>query len=343
MTIEDHTKDIAAYLEGLLEGDDLIVFEKRYATSPEFRKEVDDYRFIWEQAQALKAQSQFHLYENWHQLQHRVHRASSFLRAWNGIRTVAAILLLPLGITLFYLLALREEVSMSENELIEVSSASGLVSKITLPDSSLVWLNSGSTLVYPRKFAAGSREVKLTGEAFFKVKADKDSRFDVEVPGAMTVSAYGTEFNVSAYKEDTTVEAVLAEGHIEVKAGASGSFKRLAVSQGAIFDTRSGRMQVVQCNLAEKLAWKEGKIVFRRAGIDQIVKCLMRHFNVDMVVQGQKSASYEFSATFTDETLPEILSILAKTTPMEYKVEEPVMKEDQTYRRRKVTLVLEKN
>ncbi|MCD7924490.1 MAG: DUF4974 domain-containing protein [Bacteroides sp.] len=339
MTFEE-TNHIAAYLEGLLSKEEQAHFEEKMASSPEFRKEVDDYRFIWEQSRLLKKQSEFHTYDNWSRLQRRIHREPFRIRAWNWTRTVAAILLLPVVISLFYLFSVKREDILASNEIIEVTSAPGLVSKIILSDSTQIWLNSGSSLVYPRRFTADIREVQLTGEAYFKVKSDKEHRFDVKVPGSMTVSAYGTEFNVSAYKDDATVEAVLAEGHIEVKTEDALS-EQLVVSQQAIYNKKDGRLQVLGCNIAEKTAWKDGKLIFRKAGIMEIAKKLSRRFNADFIVKGRSLVNYEFSATFTDEPLSDILSILEKTSPMKFKMEEPVRKDDQSYHRRKVTVTLE--
>lgn len=338
MTLEE-TNHIAAYLEGLLPDGERIRFEEKIASSPAFKKEVDDYRFIWEQSRLLKRQSEFHTYDNWSQLQRRVHRDSFKVRVWNWTRTVAAILLLPVVVSLLYLFSVKREEILASNEIIEVTSAPGLVSKIILSDSTQVWLNSGSSLVYPRRFTSAMREVQLTGEAYFKVKSDKEHRFDVKIPGSMTVCAYGTEFNISAYEDDATVEAVLVEGHIEVKTESALS-EQLVVSQQAVYTKEDSRLQVLECNIIEKTAWKDGKLIFRKAGIMEIAKKLSRRFNADFIVRGRSLANYEFSATFTDEPLSDILSILEKTAPIKFKMDEPVRKDDDTYHRRKVTAIL---
>lgn len=342
-TVEDKFNRIAAYLNHQLSEEEQDRFEQEYTSSPEFRKEVDASRSIWEQTELLKKQSQFDTPQNWYQLQRRMHRASALLRTWNGIRTTAAILLIPLGLTITYLLANRDNKGILPltEEMIKVTSAPGLVSQITLPDSTLVWLNSGASLTYPRRFTSARRNVTLSGEAYFKVKSDSAHRFDVDIPGLMIVSAYGTEFNVSAYSDDSTIEAILAKGHIEVNAP-DASPQKLEVAQQATLNKTTGRIKVNNCNLSDKLAWIEGKIIFRRANINEIVKRLSRHYNVDFAIQGSNLNSYEFSATFSDETLPEILSILQKTAPMRYYINEARKQNDQTYTRRKVTLILDK-
>lgn len=333
---------IAAYLNGELPEKERNDFEKEYASSADLRKEVDNCRLILEQTELLKKQSQFNTAKNWHQLQHRIHRTSALLRTWNVIRTAAAILLIPLGLTVTYLLAQKDKSILPQTEeWIKTTSAPGLISQITLPDSTLVWLNSGTTLTYPRQFTSAKRNVILTGEAFFKVKADAEHRFDVTIPGQMTVSAYGTEFNVSAYSDDPLFEAVLAKGHIEVNATHTAPCK-LNVGQQATLNRKTGNLKVENCKLSEKLAWREGKLIFRRAGLDEIVKKLSRRFNVDFVIEGHNLSPYEFSATFTDETLPEILSILQKTTPMKYHIDDTQQQHDQTYSRKKIKLILAK-
>ena len=79
----------------------------------------------------------------------------------------------------------------------------------TLPDGSIVWLNSASTFSYAAKFGK-TRSVTLVGEAFFEV--EKDSKpFNVETNHG-TVEVQGTSFNVKAYSHDNDFETTLQEG-----------------------------------------------------------------------------------------------------------------------------------
>ena len=81
---------------------------------------------------------------------------------------VAAVLSIPFALySAWSAVALfrdREEIP----SYIEVRATSGMIAGLTLPDSSKVWLNSGSTLRYPSRFF-DTRDVELTGEAYFKV------------------------------------------------------------------------------------------------------------------------------------------------------------------------------
>ena len=70
-------------------------------------------------------------------------------------------------------------------------------------------------------------------------------------------------------------------------------------------------------------AWKDGKLIFRRTPMEEIAKQLSRHFNVNIQLQGKEIFDYTYSATFTTETLVEILSLLEKTAPIQCEITEP--------------------
>jgi len=212
--METKEDQIVAYLDGKLSLEEEKIFERECAQSEELRKELDDYRFIYQQSALLSEQSQFRTRQNWDALEKRIRWEQWLSKVWKVVRNAAAILLLPLLVSLFFLWEEKGKLPHIA-EWVEVTSVRGTVSKLILPDSTMVWLNSSSTLRYPREFSTVERKVALTGEAYFKVKADKEHRFDVSTPDGMTVSAYGTEFNVSAYDTDSVTEATLAQGHVD--------------------------------------------------------------------------------------------------------------------------------
>lgn len=336
--METKEDKIIAYLEGKLSMEEKTAFKQECAQSEELRKELDDYRFIYQQSALLSEQSQFRTRQNWDELEKRIRREQWLAKTWKVMRNAAAILLLPLLIGLFFLWN-KKETAPRIAEWVEVTSARGTVSKLILPDSTVIWLNSASTLRYPREFSTVRREVALTGEAYFKVSADREHCFDVSTPDGMTVSAYGTEFNISAYDTDPVIEATLAQGHVEIWMGDKALAKLKAGEQAVLHKTKN-TFNVTSCDLTETAAWREGKLVFRRASLEEILHKLSRHYNVDFVVTGRHIDHYEFSATFVNENLTEIFSILERTAPMHFKIMEPEKEDDYTYRRRKVILKL---
>jgi ferric-dicitrate binding protein FerR (iron transport regulator) len=335
--MEFNVEHIIPFLEGRLSKEENACFEEEMRASDAFRKEVEDMRTILEKAELIKRIREVPVLKNWNALSRKIERRRLLRKAWDFSRNAAAILLIPLVMfSYFYFHSPQDE---RAEEWVEVTTANGLLSKLTLPDGSQVWLNSGSKISYPKTFENDAKQVRLTGEAYFKVHADPAHRFDVVVPDGMTVSAYGTEFNVCAYENDNRIEVILAKGYVTVS-DQHASVKNLNVSQMALLDKNrfADGIQLSETNVYEKTAWKEGKMVFRRTGFAEVVKKLSRHFNAEIIVQDPFLYEYEYSATFTTETLPEILSLLEKSAPIRCRMVEPKKQEDWSYEKRKVII-----
>ena len=86
---------------------------------------------------------------------------------------------------------------------------------LTLPDGTMVWLNAGSRLSYGKNYNTATREVNLTGEAFFDVAHNTQKPFLIHT-ARIDVQVLGTSFNVKSYPTDRTTEATLIRGSIEV-------------------------------------------------------------------------------------------------------------------------------
>jgi ferric-dicitrate binding protein FerR (iron transport regulator) len=102
------------------------------------------------------------------------------------------------------------------DSFITINTPEGSKIKSELPDGTVIWQNSGSTIQYPRNFTRRNRQVILTGEAFFDVRTDKIHPFHVKT-GELVVTVTGTRFNVSGYPEDAGATIVLESGEIKVK------------------------------------------------------------------------------------------------------------------------------
>ena len=311
--------------------------DKKFTEKYEHKLE-DDVQPVFELVDRLVMQKGIDVEKNWHQLHVRIHHHKQKNQLLTWIRNIAAILLLPLLGLSAYLYYQTNTLKSKSVGLLETTTAYGVRTKITLSDGSEVWLNSGSTLSYPERFTEDKRQVTLSGEAFFKVKSDKDHRFDVQTSDGITVSAYGTEFNVQAYAEEPEIKATLAEGHIQIDQINQPACQELIPGEQAVYSRHTQQMQVRKANLFVETAWKDGKLVFRRTPMEEIAKQLSRHFNVNIQLQGKEIFDYTYSATFTTETLAEILSLLEKTAPIRCEIIEPQQQSDLAFTRKKVII-----
>lgn len=273
---------------------------------------------------------------NWEQLYNRIHRDKKKHLFAYWFRNIAAVLLLPLIVVASYCYLKTEQLTNISDVMLETVTAYGVRTKLTLSDGSEVWLNSGSTLVYPKYFTDNERVVKLKGEAYFKVNADKKHRFDVQTVEGITVSAFGTEFNVNSYEDSPFTKATLAKGEIHV--GNGHEMIELSPSEQLVYNKDNCKLEVCKVNLMVETAWKDGKLIFRRTPMNIIAEQLSRHFNVDVILKGTELYGYTYSATFTNETLAEILNLLEATAPISCTIIEPKRKHGFSFTRKKVII-----
>ncbi len=332
------TDQIIAYLEGNLPAEERAAFEQALRQSPELQKETDEIRYVWELSAELKQHGHVNAPRNWEKLSRRITLNRSAAKLVSFLRTTAAILLIPVLAVTYLLFTTLQEWNNRPAEQVETRTAYGLVSRLTLPDGSEVWLNSGSSLSYPRRFDASGRQVRLSGEAYFKVKSDPSNRFDVTTAHGLRISAYGTEFNINAYETDAKVEATLVTGHIRVAETEQALSAALQPGEQAVYYKNDRRMEIEKVNLAVKTSWKDGKMIFRRADMHEIARRLARHFNVDIRLEGKELYDYAYSATFTTETLDAILRLLEETAPIRCTIIEPEQTADLSYPRRTVII-----
>lgn len=295
-----------------------------------------DIEFILELTDRLKKQRQISVDENWTELHSRINREKYRDRFFTIVRRAAAILILPVLALSGYMYYELDNLKKQPIEQIELQTAYGVVSRVVLSDGTEVMLNSGSKLTYPERFVGGKRQVYLSGEAYFKVESDPDNRFEVLTSEGVTVSAYGTEFNVKSYDDDDEIEATLTRGKVEVEYSGLDINQDLNPGEQAVFNKDMKNIKLHTVNLLTETLWKDGKIIFRRTPMEDVAKKLSRHFNVDIILKGEKVYDYAYSATFTTETLSEILSLLEKTAPIKCEIVEPKQKGNFVYSRKQV-------
>ncbi len=277
---------------------------------------------------------------DWKQLRRRVvfHENRRLFLIY--LRNTAAVLF-PLFLIFQYLVHPAINNNKLEKEVVTIVSAPGMITKTTLPDGSEVWLYAASTLTYPQRFKKNERTVQLSGEAFFKVVADKKNCFNVETSRKMLVSAYGTEFNVSAYENEANYEVTLVSGHVDVTSGiGSKATGLLKENEKAILNASNGTIQIESADTYVETAWREGKMVFRREGLDKIAEKLSRKFGVDIHLEGDRIKEYEYTATFKDETLEDILGLLKRSAPITYSISNQEQLSNDTFTRRQVAIEL---
>lgn len=224
---------------------------------------------------------------------------------------ILGILLTTLVITKYY------QKSTLTAQLENIVTPYGAKTNIQLPDGSIVWLNSGSTLSFPLQFGS-QRPVTLNGEAFFKVvKSDKP--FIVSTLYG-DVKVQGTSFNVMAFNEEI-FQATLVEGSVKVKEKYTGNEVTLSPGQQASISKKEIDVERVETDLFT--SWKDGKLIFRNEHLPLVAKRLERWYNVQIeLAEDKRLSDINYTGTIEMESFSEVLQLLKVTAHIDYSYNE---------------------
>jgi transmembrane sensor len=232
----------------------------------------------------------------------------------------------------------------------------GQKSKVFLPDGTEVWLNSESTLTYSTDFGSSTRDVKLIGEAYFKVHKDKLHQFIVHISD-VELKVYGTEFNVKSYSDENTIETTLVTGSLsiqkisenrittplflkpnqraviykaeQVPASKDEEMKtpvdKNANTQPSVSQIPSIKSENVllfdETNLEKEIAWKDQKLIFKDETFEDLSHMLERWYDVKIVFESAEVQKYRFRGIFENETIEQALNAMRYTTPFDFTVD----------------------
>lgn len=155
--------------------------------------------------------------------------------------------------------------------------------QVTLADGTKVWLNAESSLRFPIAFTDKDREVELTGEAYFEVKADKDKPFLVKA-GQTETRVLGTHFNIMAYSDEGAVKTTLLEGAVSMGLGMHSAL--LQPGEQGQYDEGKGIIATRAVNTRAVVAWKDGYYFFDRTPVKSVMRQIARWYDVAIVYQG---------------------------------------------------------
>lgn len=206
----------------------------------------------------------------------------------------------------------------TQNKLIEISVAYGETKHLFLPDSSEIWINSGSSIKYPKVFADDQRQIYLEGEAYFSVTKNPAKPFIVKTD-PLSVKVLGTKFNVKAYPGDENITTTLTSGKVEVFTQLQES-QILRPNEQLIYNINTSAMNTEQVLPAETNAWLAGQILFINSSFNEIKQILERHFDVTIDDKTTIPASRSYTVKFLKgETLIEILDVLKDVVGFTYR------------------------
>ena len=202
-----------------------------------------------------------------------------------------------------------------------VSVNKGQRAGITLPDGTIVHLNSESKLTYTPDFNGKLREVVLEGEAFFEVTPNKEKPFIVKT-SVFDVEVLGTSFNVSVYNDENIVETALMEGKVKLTMqGCPSKPVYLTPSQKFIYSRsdRQGTISIMEGDT--ELAWKQGILAFSAEPLEEVFRQIERWYGVTMHYDKESLVNDNFTGQFKMISIQEMMNILRMHYNLKFKIE----------------------
>jgi transmembrane sensor len=270
-------------------------------------------------------------------LQDKRSELSTRIIRW-GLR-IAGIILLPLLIVIG-IKSYNNNVQLSDS-WVEIKAPAWTRADFLLPDGTTGCLNSNSSVKYSADFKS-NRQIKLKGEAYFDVFKDSKRPFVVSTKD-VRVRVLGTRFSIASYDNENKVEVILEEGKLEFSDNEITKTCIMKPNDLLVYDKTKMDFSTEVVQPQKYLSWKEGKLVFRNDPLDVIARRLERWYNVDVEINGNITSDLRLRGTFVDENLEEVLDLLKRSLPIDYRIENRALKTDETYSKRKVVLTLHNN
>jgi ferric-dicitrate binding protein FerR (iron transport regulator) len=193
---------------------------------------------------------------------------------------------------------------------------------MVLADGSKVWLNAGASIRYPVEFSGNERKVEITGEVYFEVAHDATKPFIVHVAGQkgpMDVQVLGTHFNINAYDDEAVIRTTLLEGSVKVTKDTASVLLKPGEQTSISLSSQPSQPIPVQTDAV--IAWKNGVFSFNNADIDEVMRQLIKWYDIEVVYEGDKPSDKISGDMQRNFTLPQVAKNLEFMTGLHFRIE----------------------
>lgn len=252
-----------------------------------------------------------------HILEERYQKISfaTYFKRYNMVASIA--LILAMGSFILWNQSVKETIYV-------ITSGRQSMESFNLPDGTSVMLNAGSKLTYPECFSGKTREVTLSGQAFFNVQHDKKHPFIVKT-SSMDITAVGTSFEVFSMEEDSYSEMILIDGAVRVntkKAGSQGSEFNVLPNHKLVC-LADGTTAIEEINANNYSAWRHGgKPHFKDEPLSMIIPRLESWYGVTIECPADVAEKYKFTFTIHSESLELLLTMMTSSSSVAYQKRE---------------------
>ena len=198
----------------------------------------------------------------------------------------------------------------------------GRHSVITLPDSSVIYLGAGSKLKYPDRFVGRTREISLSGEAFFEITKNPKRPFIIHT-GNITTKVLGTSFKIEAFKNHPfAVEVATGKVRVDQHLG-NHQIKSLAVlTPGQKITWSNGIAEIGHVAIEDVRMWKDARLAFNDKTLREIADELERWYNFKITFNNHIKSKERMTVTLNASvSVDKIFNVLGAAGNFKYDIE----------------------
>jgi len=325
---------IVDYLSGAISEDNKLILDGWIASSEKNADLFRQAKIIYDSLEVVKGKSEFDKDMAYDLFMKRIKTQDEYInnnnisnadhknekrytrKALAWISGIAASLALLIGLSFSFI---NKSEKLANPGKVLVEAPPGQKTKVYLPDGTLVWLNSGSSLIYYTDFNVENRNVQLQGEAFFDVSKNQQLAFDILTDG-MKIEVLGTSFNVNAYGNEDHVTVSLLEGKVAVMNAVDNKLlSGLSPQQKLVINKKTKKYELLSCDADMDGIWRYGQLKINNDPMSQVIAKMERWYGVNIQMEGEQR-NERYWLTIKTESLTEILELINKITPIKYRI-----------------------
>jgi len=226
------------------------------------------------------------------------------------------------SIVLIGLLVYKLVLPVLTNRMNTLAAGNRQQTTLRLPDGSEVILNSGSKLIYPKRFSSTERIVQLEGEAFFDIRQNDDCPFIIKT-GEARISSFGTAINVWSRDNETRVAAQMGEVTVHSPEHTNPSFEidecvLLSENQMSSIKKNERPNRPLLIKISDATDWLDNRFVFRSASLKEVVRELEMYYDIAIYLENTELGQLTITAFFEGDSLDSILDAISLALDLKY-------------------------
>jgi transmembrane sensor len=240
-------------------------------------------------------------------------------KLWPQFRAVAAAAILLIGVFLYLYSPFLAKQNRSA-QLIALNVPADQQRQLTLADGSTIWINAGSKVEYPKQFDGKTREVYLSGEAYFDIKHDPSKPFIIHTGKVMT-TVLGTAFNIKEDTKSHRITVTVTQGKVSVANGVE-MLGVITPNQQISFNTSNNKYALAKVDAQKAIEWQKKDLYFNDISFAEATVKLEQRFKVKISFENEKISACRFTGTaLNGENLDQILKVICSFNNASYQAQ----------------------